>query len=82
MVVKTIASMIMPAPEHLCQYAERERGNHPPPVHVALQHALHRVDVKAAVHPVQYRTAQEDGQQYVEDFADMTFHFYVSECGK
>lgn len=53
-----------PSPECLSQHPERQRQQHPSPVHLVEHHLSHAIEVEAAIHPVEYRPTQRERQHH------------------
>ena len=68
-----------PSAEHLCQYAEGERKQHPRPVHAVQQYVIDAAEVEVAVHPIQDDTSEQERKQYFDCIVDNGCSFHAVE---
>ena len=66
-----------PAAEHLRQYAERKRQQHPRPIHAVHQYVVDAAEVEVAVHPIQNSSAECQRKQYFYSVVDDVSYFHT-----
>ena len=73
--------MPSPAAKSLRQDAERERKQHPRPVHFVQQDTLHLAKVKTSIHSVEYQSAKQQRECHLKlvvyDFFEL--HMYMQK---
>ena len=69
---------LLPSPtsKRLGQNAEREREEHPRPIHLVQHHVADALDVETTIHPIKYGTTQKQGCRHLNDrvYGLLRFH--------